>query len=435
MQWEIVHIPANPSSSLEQSTVDVLASNIEPKLANSLVRQLNQVCPLENLRHVKRVRRRSIQGKIELSVILCLSSEKENHLEGIPNDVLQLISTHQLSPFNAKVAKYAATSKEEWEEQCILWPTSYHPPTNSLDGITGLNEEESQSAIKYMKVAIQSTKPHHHGDKVVNAAVIVDPSCKQIIASACDQTCPRPMLTNETGSKDASCIEQEANTASSQSDADGLANGEELLFPNVSPDECSDLYSGVSCLNPWGWREQRPYHQHSEHQYGNNYLWHPLRHAALVAIEKAAARDRQLFPSTGSSENPSNSNDNLKCAFASSPAKRQRTQILKNEDSLINKVSTNCLSSEAMRPYLCTGFDIYLVWEPCTMCAMALVHQRIRRIFYAFPNPNAGALGSIYRLQGERSLNHHYSVFRILIPRKALHQEESNGSDDRPLQN
>lgn len=51
---------------------------------------------------------------------------------------------------------------------------------------------------------------------------------------------------------------------------------------------------------------------------------------------------------------------------------------------------------------------------------MALVHQRIRRIFYAFPNPNAGALGSVHRLQGEKSLNHHYAVFRVLLPEEVL---------------
>lgn len=54
------------------------------------------------------------------------------------------------------------------------------------------------------------------------------------------------------------------------------------------------------------------------------------------------------------------------------------------------------------------------------MCAMALVHQRVRRIFYAFPNPNDGALGSVRRLQGEKSLNHHYAVFRVLLPAKLL---------------
>lgn len=58
-------------------------------------------------------------------------------------------------------------------------------------------------------------------------------------------------------------------------------------------------------------------------------------------------------------------------------------------------------------------------------CAMALVHQRIRRIFFAFPNPNTGALGSVYRLQGERSLNHHYAVFRVLVPEQVLDTAET----------
>jgi len=53
---------------------------------------------------------------------------------------------------------------------------------------------------------------------------------------------------------------------------------------------------------------------------------------------------------------------------------------------------------------------------------MALVHQRIRRIFYAFPNPKTGALGSVHRLQGEKSLNHHYAVFKVLLPEEALHK-------------
>lgn len=55
---------------------------------------------------------------------------------------------------------------------------------------------------------------------------------------------------------------------------------------------------------------------------------------------------------------------------------------------------------------------------------MALVHQRIRRIFYAFPNPNAGALGSVHRLQGEKSLNHHYAVFRVVLPEEVLNVAE-----------
>uniref|UniRef100_A0A0A9DF29 CMP/dCMP-type deaminase domain-containing protein n=1 Tax=Arundo donax TaxID=35708 RepID=A0A0A9DF29_ARUDO len=75
---------------------------------------------------------------------------------------------------------------------------------------------------------------------------------------------------------------------------------------------------------------------------------------------------------------------------------------------------------ETTRPYLCAGYDIYLVSEPRTMCAMALVHQRFKRVFYAFPNPVTGALGGVYRLHRERSLNHHYTVFRISVPEAHL---------------
>ncbi|KAK3211786.1 hypothetical protein Dsin_016492 [Dipteronia sinensis] len=82
------------------------------------------------------------------------------------------------------------------------------------------------------------------------------------------------------------------------------------------------------------------------------------------------------------------------------------------------------LASVSARPYLCTGYDICLVWEPCAMCAIALVHQRIRRIFYALPNPHAGALGSVHRLQGEKSLNHRYAVFKVVLPKELLDMDE-----------
>jgi pyrimidine deaminase RibD-like protein len=66
--------------------------------------------------------------------------------------------------------------------------------------------------------------------------------------------------------------------------------------------------------------------------------------------------------------------------------------------------------------YLCTGYHCYVTHEPCTMCAMALVHSRVARVIYAQPNPHAhvvaGALGSRHMLHTLAPLNHHFRVFR-----------------------
>ena len=51
---------------------------------------------------------------------------------------------------------------------------------------------------------------------------------------------------------------------------------------------------------------------------------------------------------------------------------------------------------------------------------MALVHQRVRRVYYGVPNVSGGALGSKYKLHGQRSLNHQYTVFQVSIPEDEL---------------
>jgi len=64
--------------------------------------------------------------------------------------------------------------------------------------------------------------------------------------------------------------------------------------------------------------------------------------------------------------------------------------------------------------YLCTGMDLYLYQEPDLMSAMALVHSRIRRVYFIQADVVEGASlsgnGHIHQLQ---ALNHHYRVFKI----------------------
>ncbi|KAF9597402.1 hypothetical protein IFM89_017748 [Coptis chinensis] len=413
-KWEIIHIPENPPISItEPPCVNVFAAIIEPKCASTLIRLLNQIAPLKNLFHVKRARKTCVDGgKVQLSMILCVAREDVQQLESIPSDILELVNAYQLSPFTAKVPKYVASSKEEWKEQCKLWPTSYHPPCYNIEGITGFSEEDSQSIFNYMKLALELTKAT---SQVTNAAVIVDPSVRKIISSGSDQTHSWLGPTNNT-SLETRYTKQLEIITSSQCDANGAAIIDPLLS-NSACDGRKHLYTGVSCLYPWKWTEQ-PLDN------GNACFFHPLRHAAFVAIENAAARDKHLYPGLGHFQDHSFEVDHLSSSM-SLPAKKQKIDLAKDEDGLVLKSCSDGSHCETERLYLCTGCDIFLVWEPCTMCAMALVHQRIRRVFYAFPNPNFGALGSVQRLQGEKSMNHHYAVFRVLLPEEVL--------DDVPL--
>ncbi|KAL2331874.1 hypothetical protein Fmac_019455 [Flemingia macrophylla] len=403
----IVHIPdKQPHDLHHQPTESVFASIIDPKHANQIVRRLNQIAPLEDLRHVKRIQKKVLEGgQIQLLVILCLVSEGNNQFDSMPSHLQELISSYQLSPFITKVCKYAATSKEEWHEQCKFWPTSYHPRTYNIDGITGFSEEDSQSVLKFMQSALELATSD---GLVVNAAVIVDPSAKQIISSACDQI----FVWNTCN--DDSCS-RKPELFCSHTIISGKCDSHETLHSNNSSNQLKQPYTSVSCLYPQQWAEHQ---SHSR----SLYYFHPLRHAAMVAIESSAARDRCLFPGKENSEAKYLELDGENSSWTSSHAKRQKIACANGE--YVEKLNAHSHTSDQppARPYLCTGYDIYLVWEPCAMCAMALVHQRIRRIFYAFPNPNAGALGSVHRLQGEKSLNHHYAVFRVLLPEEALHR-------------
>ena len=127
---------------------------------------------------------------------------------------------------------------------------------------------------------------------------------------------------------------------------------------------------------------------------------HPLGHAVMACIGASAAK-YHVF--TGSA-------DPLE------PGEQPRAKRLKN--SGLSEAALT-LSGRGANPairavqdqYVCTGFDVFLSHEPCPMCAMALVHSRVARVFYAHPYPECGALGSVHSLHTIKSLNHSFQVF------------------------
>ena len=51
--------------------------------------------------------------------------------------------------------------------------------------------------------------------------------------------------------------------------------------------------------------------------------------------------------------------------------------------------------------------ELFVTLEPCAMCAMALMHARLKRVVFGAADPKTGAAGSVVDLFAERRLNHH----------------------------
>jgi tRNA(adenine34) deaminase len=54
--------------------------------------------------------------------------------------------------------------------------------------------------------------------------------------------------------------------------------------------------------------------------------------------------------------------------------------------------------------------ELFATIEPCTMCAGALVHARIRRLVYGADDPKAGAVHSVLQVLNHPKLNHQMDV-------------------------
>ncbi|XP_069087552.1 probable inactive tRNA-specific adenosine deaminase-like protein 3 isoform X2 [Pleurodeles waltl] len=125
----------------------------------------------------------------------------------------------------------------------------------------------------------------------------------------------------------------------------------------------------------------------------------PLLHASIVGIDLVShaqgggVYNYDIYPD---------------CKFFLSPNNNECAEI----DAVDSPAGTH--PTAVGLPYICTGFDLYVTREPCTMCAMALLHSRIQRVFYGTPSPD-GALGSKYRIHSRRDLNHHFDVFRGIL--------------------
>jgi tRNA(adenine34) deaminase len=63
-------------------------------------------------------------------------------------------------------------------------------------------------------------------------------------------------------------------------------------------------------------------------------------------------------------------------------------------------------AAQTLDNYRLLDTTLYVTLEPCSMCAGAMVHARVRRLVYAATDPRAGAAGSIFNIVQHAALNH-----------------------------
>jgi tRNA(Arg) A34 adenosine deaminase TadA len=65
------------------------------------------------------------------------------------------------------------------------------------------------------------------------------------------------------------------------------------------------------------------------------------------------------------------------------------------------------------------GCDLYVTLEPCAMCAGAIAHARLRRLYYGAEDPKAGAVDNGVRLFAQPTCHHRPEVIAGLAVARA----------------
>lgn len=80
--------------------------------------------------------------------------------------------------------------------------------------------------------------------------------------------------------------------------------------------------------------------------------------------------------------------------------------ISSNDPTAHAEITALRSAAEALKNYRLVDCTMYVTIEPCTMCAGAIVHGRIKRLVFGATEPKAGAVVSASHVLDSPELNH-----------------------------
>lgn len=366
----------NPDFTDDPSLEDVYVGVLKQKKdISTAIQSISSILP--GFQHLKRCS----SNKLLLAPLNCtkVSTEMENSSEKpciLTEDKLKIMLREKgfdlsLLEDNFQILKVPGRrvkTKAQATRASNIWPLNFHPDPNIECLIDGsiFTEHQLNLIERYMNVAVEAAELAAVGDENCNgSAVIVDPEDGRILAIAASKIDQHPMW-----------------------------HAAMLVVDLVAK-----LQGGGA------WKLESKFEQSGDNSEATDSTEKIENYVTReVKIKRKYVEEAPLYYPTSLSKINLPKEESLVSSLVIRRGRRNNGSKHKTEQ-------TGATNTEKCGPYLCTGYWAFLLMEPCPLCAMALLHSRVLRIFYGISNKATGVLGTKTVLHAVPGLNHRYQVW------------------------